>query len=427
MRTKEEQLLLRRTPGGIPVIVDKLSYSRAAAVAINIAIGSRDEAAERCGTAHLLEHLLFKGTVFHSSKEVNRLVEAAGGEMNGYTGKEITSYHVQTLDETLGTAQQVLAEMVRHPLLSDKDVETEKKVVTQEIKMAEDDPDSYIHELLAKAAWQGNPMASPEGGSVECVLSMRAEDIRQHFHDHYRPPFLSVVATGNVDPGQVVGWASNSFDDLAKAPMGLQRRSPAFRSGVQLFPREGDQMYVGMGFPGLPASHEDRYVQSMLSVMLAVGNSSRLYQKVREENGLVYSIYSLSYPYSDCGAFGIFFSTSSDNCERVFQLVAEEIRRLKREGLEKDELARAKRWFKGMIVRRLEPIENRMFFLGEHFLQTGSLVTEEQLLQRLERVSEEDLARIVQSTLNQGRMCVALHASQEEGSRVARSVEALDF
>lgn len=427
MRSKDEQLLLRKTPGGIPVIVDKLSYSRAAAVAVYLSVGSRDEPQEKCGIAHLLEHLLFKGTQFHTSKEMSQMVEAAGGEMNGYTGKELTCYFVQTIDETLVTAEQLLAEMVRKPLIDPKDVEMEKKVVTQEIKMTENDPDNYIHELLAKAAWQGNPMANPEGGSVECILPLKADDIREFYYDYYRPPNLTVVATGNVDMNQVVGWASNCFDDMPKASKRLQRKSPVFRSGVQLFPREGDQVYVGMGFPGCQASHPERYMQSMLGVLLAAGNSSRLYQKVREEHGLVYSIYSIAHPFSDTGAFGIFFSTSSENAEKVLQLIAAELGELKREGLDKDELARAKRWLKGMIVRRLEPMDNRMYFLGEQFLQTGNLMTEDQILQRLEAVTDQDVERTAESTLNQGKMCVALHASHEEGSRVARFVESLDF
>jgi predicted Zn-dependent peptidase len=427
LRAKEEDLILRSTPGGVPVIVDKLSYSRSAAVAVYVAIGSRDEPQEKCGIAHLLEHLLFKGTEFHTSKQMSQMAEAAGGEMNGYTGKEVTCYYVQTLDETVVAAEQLLAEMVRRPLLAERDVETEKKVVTQEIKMAEDDPDSYIHELMAKAAWQGSPMANPEGGMVECILPLKAEDVRDFYSTHYRPPNLTVVATGNVDVNQVVGWASNSFDDMPKAGKRPQRVSPAFHSSVQLFPREGDQVYAGVGFPGLEASHPDRQALSLLSILLATGTSSRLYQKVREENGLVYSIYSLAYPYTDTGAFGIFFSTSSETAERVFQLISLELLKLKREGLEKDELARAKRWLKGMIVRKLEPMDNRMYFLGENYLQTGKLQTEDQVLQRIEAVTQEDVERLAGTTLNQGRMCVALHASQEEGSRVARYVESLDF
>jgi predicted Zn-dependent peptidase len=329
MRTKEEKLLLRRTPAGVPVIVDKLSYSRSAAVAIYIGVGSRDEAQDKCGIAHLLEHLMFKGTELHTSKEISELVEAAGGEMNGYTGKEVTCYFIQTIDETIATAEQLLAEIIRSPRYEKRDMEMEKKVVAQEIKMAEDEPEGYIHELLARTAWQGNPMANSEGGSVECITPLGLKDIQAFYEGNYRPPNLNVVATGNVDVDQVVSWASSAFDDLPPSNQKAVRRPPTFHSGTILYPREGDQLYAAMGFPGVAAAHPSRFAQSILSVILGAGTSSRLYQKVREENGLVYSIYAMSIPYTDTGAFGIYFSTSSENSGKVFQLVASELRRLK--------------------------------------------------------------------------------------------------
>ena len=427
MRAKEERLLLRRTPAGIPVIVDKLPYSRSAAVAVYISIGSRDEAQDKCGIAHLLEHLMFKGTEFHTSKEISELVEAAGGEMNGYTGKEMTCYFIQTIDETVATAEQLLAEIVSKPRYEKKDVEMEKKVVAQEIKMAEDEPEGYIHELLARTAWEGHPMANSEGGSVECITPLGLKDIQAFNEGNYRPPNLNVVATGNVDVDQVVSWATSAFDDLPRSNQRAVRHPPTFRSGIKVYPREGDQLYAAMGFPGVAAPHPNRFVQSMLGVILGAGTSSRLYQKVREENGLVYSIYAMSIPFTDTGAFGIYFSTSSENSEKVFQLVASELSRLKGEGLERGELARAKNWLKGMIVRKLEPTDNRMYFLGEQFLQTGKLMTEDQILQRLEAVTEEDVARSAVSVLDRGKMCVALHTSKKEGKRMSSLLESLDI
>jgi predicted Zn-dependent peptidase len=427
MRAKEEKLLLRKTPAGIPVIVDKLPYSRSAAVAVYIGVGSRDEAQDKCGIAHLSEHLMFKGTELHTSKEISELVEAAGGEMNGYTGKEVTCYFIQTIDETMATAEQLLAEIITKPHFEQKDVEMEKKVVAQEIKMAEDEPEGYIHELLARTAWEGNPMANSEGGSVECIISLGLKDIQAFYEANYRPPSLNVVATGNVDVDQVVSWASSAFDDLPHSNRELARHPPTFHYGTRLYPREGDQLYAAIGFPGVSAPHPDRFAQSMLSVILGSGTSSRLYQKIREENGLVYSIYAMSIPYTDTGAFGIYFSTSSENSEKVFELVASELRRLKGEGLERGELARAKNWLKGMIVRKLEPTDNRMYFLGEQFLQTGKLMTEDQILQRMEAVTEEDVARSALSAFDGGKMCVALHTSKKEGKRMSKFLRSLDI
>jgi predicted Zn-dependent peptidase len=427
MCAKEEQLLLHKTPGGTPVIVDRLTYSRSAGVAVYIGLGSRDEPQDKCGIAHLVEHLLFKGTDQRTSKEISQLSEAAGGEMNGYTGKEATCFFMHTIDETLGIAEQLLADMMRRPLFARKDVDVEKKVVMQEIKMAEDDPDNYIHDLLARTAWKGNPMANSESGTLECISPLNSRDIRAFFEENYRPPHLTVVASGNVNVNQVVDWAAASFDELPRSIRQIERKSPDFHPGVQVYPREGDQTYVAMGFPSVPISHPDRFVQSMLSVILGSGTSSRLYQEVREENGLVYSIYAMTHPFTDTGVMGIYFSTSTENSEKVFLLVAKELKKLKEEGLEKDELTRSKNWLKGMVVRKLEPMENRMFFLGEQFLQTGKLLTEDQILQRVEAVTEKEIMKSAEATLDYKRMCVALQTPKESGARAAQFVQSLDF
>jgi predicted Zn-dependent peptidase len=258
-------------------------------------------------------------------------------------------------------------------------------------------------------------------------MPLKPTDLRTFYDENYLPPNLNVVATGNVDIDQVVGWAADAFDDLPMSSRKPVREAPVFHSGIKVYPRKGDQLYAAFGFPGVAAPHPDRFAQSMLGVILGAGTSSRLYQKIREENGLVYSIYAMSVPFTDTGAFSIYFSTSSENSEKVFQLVTSELRRLKADGLERDELSRAKHWLKGMIVRKLEPTDNRMYFLGEQFLQTGKLMTEDQILQSMEAVTEEDVARCASNTLVAERMCTALHTSLKAGRSISKSVASLDF
>jgi len=317
--------------------------------------------------------------------------------------------------------------MICRPLIDKKDIKTEKKVVAQEIKMSEDDPEGYSHELLVRAIWKGNPMANSEGGQIKDVRGMTQSDIRPFFQDFYRPPYLSVVAAGNVDTKQVVQWASENFDGLRSGKMLDKRKSPRYHAGIELFPREGEQAYVAMGLPAVNASHPDRYSYSMVGTMLAAGTSSRLYQKVREENGLVYSIYAQTYPFTDTGIAGIFFSTSSKNAERVMRIIADELRAFKEKGLEDGELARAKHWLKGMIVRKMESAENRMFFLGQTFAQTGKALSSEEVLARIEGVKEEDISRVAEKLLDRSQLCIALHASKKEGGRIAKNVTDLDF
>ncbi|HXZ23904.1 MAG TPA: pitrilysin family protein, partial [Methanomassiliicoccales archaeon] len=284
------------------------------------------------------------------------------------------------------------------------------------------------HDLLMKTVWKGNPMADPEAGYVKCVEEMRSDQIRDFFNGNYRPPNMAVVATGKVNVDQVVRWASESFDSLPKAKPRSERTAPAFRPSIELHPREGDQAYVAVGFPGVMASHPDRYVQGLVSGILAGGTSSRLYQKVREEKGLVYSIYSMTYAFSDTGMSSLFFSTSEDETVEVMRIIASELRSLKEDGLEKDELDRAKHWFKGMIVRRLESsVENRMFFLGEVYLQTGKALTGEQVLDRVGKVTEEDVARVGESLLKRENMGLALHANGKSSKGVIDQLSAVDF
>ncbi|MDD1743624.1 MAG: insulinase family protein, partial [Methanomassiliicoccales archaeon] len=343
------------------------------------------------------------------------------------TSKELTSYYVSTIEETLPTAEALLAEMVCRPLIDEKDIKNEKKVVTQEIKMSEDDPEGYIHELLVKTVWKGNPMANSEGGQIKDVDVMTQSDIRGFFRNFYRPPYLSVVAAGNVDTQQVVSWAAENFDGLGLGKKLARRRVPKFHAGIELFPRAGDQAYVAMGLPAVNASHPDRYAYSMVGTMLAAGTSSRLYQKVREENGLVYSIYAQTYPFTDTGVAGIFFSTSSKNAEKVMRIIAEELRAFKEKGLEEDELARAKHWLKGMIVRKLESAENRMFFIGQTFAQTGLALSSDEVLKRIDSVKEDDITRVAERLLDRKNLCIALHASKKEGGKIAKDIADLDF
>ncbi len=416
------------TPAGIPVLVDCLPWSKSAAVAVNVAVGSRDEPKDEHGVAHMLEHVLFKGTGHHTSRQMSQEVEAAGGEMNGYTTKEMTAYYVSTLAETLGTAERLLAEIIREPTLDAKDVETEKKVVTQEIRMSEDDPETYSHELLMKKVWHGSPMADPEAGYVECVEALDRTRVKEFFEGFYRPPNMIIVATGNVNPKQVREWAAESFDALPVAGMHKGREPPRFQPGIGLFPREGDQAYVAMGFPAVDGRHKDRYAHGLVGGILAAGTSSRLYQKVREENGLVYSIYSVTYAYTDAGMTGIFFSTSTENTSRVMSMIAQELAALRSDGLEKGELDRAKRWIKGMIVRRLESsAENRMFFLGESYLQFGRPITGDEVLAKIESVTEDDVLRVAKIMLDRNKLGLALHAPQRPGKKIAKGLESLDF
>lgn len=422
-----DRIEVLRTSGGIPVIVECLPSTHSAAFSVYFGTGSRDEIEEEAGIAHMLEHMLFKGTVNRSARQMAEEIEAAGGEQNGYTTKEVTTYQAYALDETAEVAEDILADMVLNPTLSPECLVTEKNVVVQEIRMLENDPEDNIHVLFNETMWGKHPMGRSEAGSVASVSALTEKSIRSFFQEHYRPPHMAVLAVGNVDRTQVMEWASRAFDELEPRPRSRDRKAPAPVARFSIFPRDDAQAYVGMGFPGLSAVDPDRFVQRMLASVLGMGTSSRLFQEIRERSGLVYEIYASTGSYTDCGSLAVFYNTAVKDQEKVARLVAKEIGRLKSEGLEKDELQRAKHLLKGAYVRRLESTEARMVRLGEMFMASGEAITPEETLRRMDMVTEEDVLRVAERLLVREKLAMALHAPKKESEAQAKNLSDLDF
>lgn len=423
----EHRISLRRTPGGIPVIIERLPYLRSVAIAVNLRVGSRDELPKQCGIAHLLEHTMFKGTKAQSAKQIADMIEGAGGELNGMTTKEMTSYHVFSLDETIKVAQGLLSDMMLHPLMDEDHLEVEKAVVAQEIGMLEEEPEDYARVLLDQSIWRGHPMSYSESGQVECVTRINVEDLRAFREQHYGRENLSIVACGNLDPRQVMEWASERFDDIPLSHHRHRRVPPHPRSSINVFPKEGDQAYVELGFPSYEAKHPRRLAGALSTVILGAGTSSRLYQRIREEAGLVYQIFMAPQTYSDCGLVETYFSCSDDNIEKVVRLVGEEIHQLKEDGPRPGELERAKRWLKGMFLRKLEDTENRMFWIGEHYLLTGKVMPIEEHIANFDKITEDEVAAAANELFCTKRLCVAIHAPEQRARQAAKNIRGLDF
>jgi len=407
--------------------MERLPDSHSASFSVYFGHGSRDETKEQAGIAHMLEHMLFKGTVNRTAKQMAEEIESAGGETNGYTTKEVTTYQSFSLDETVGIAQDILADMVLNPKLDKDCLVTEKNVVTQEIRMLENDPEENIHVLFLETLWGDHPMGRSEAGSAETVASLSVRDVRSFFEQRYRPPHMAVVATGNFEHAQVVDWAGRSFDHLERSNGYRSRDPPKPLARFMVYPRDDAQAYVGMGFPGLSTVSPDRFAQRLLTSVLGMGTSSRLFQAVRERSGLVYEIFSSSASYTDCGAVSVFYNTSVKDQEKVARLVAQEIRRLKREGLEDGELMRAKRLVKGIYVRRLESTETRMVRLGEMFMSTGSVLSADEYLSMMDQVTEEQVIAMAERLMDRKKLSIAMHAPGDESERAAKNLEDLDF
>ncbi|MHC1681215.1 MAG: M16 family metallopeptidase [Methanomassiliicoccales archaeon] len=423
----DSRLGLHRTTAGIPVIVEEVAHSRTAALSVNFSVGCRDEDKDNCGTAHFLEHIMFKGTQKRNARQFSELVEGAGGEMNAYTTKESTSFHVFSLDETFDVMKGLMADMMTAPLIDEEHVELERGVVLQEISMLEDDPEDYCRVLLDRSIWEGHSMANIETGGPECVKNLKATDLRKFFEGHYRPPNMCVVACGNVSAKDVLSWTERTFDDLELAKKHNGRTPPSPKACTKVFPREGDQAYVELGFPGLSGKHPDRKALTVACIILGGGTSSRLYQTVREDQGLVYHISTFPQSYTDCGIVDTFFSASIGKLDQVMKTLAKEMSSFKDQGPTDDEVQRAKRWIKGMLVRKLEGTDSRLYWQGEHYMMNGELADAERSIAEFEKVDREDVMRVINEIFQRKRMCAAMLAPQKEGEAAARRMQSLDF
>ncbi len=411
----------------MPVIVEEVPRSRTAALSVNFKVGCRDEDQDLCGTAHFLEHIMFKGTHKRNARQFSELVEGAGGEMNAYTTKESTSFHVFSLDETFDVMKGLMADMMTAPLIDEEHVELERGVVLQEISMLEDDPEDYSRVLLDRTIWEGHPMANTETGRPEWVKELKARDLRRFFEDHYRPPNMYIVASGHVSAEDVVSWTEGTFDHFPPATRSLKRVPPEPKACTKVFPREGDQAYVELGFPGYPGNHPDRQALLVACIILGGGTSSRLYQTVREDQGLVYHIGTFPQSYTDCGIVDTFFSASIGKLDRVMRTLAKELAAFKDQGPTEEEVRRAKRWVKGMLVRKLEGTDSRLYWLGEEYATCGKVADAEASIREFEAVRREDVARAMNDVFQRKRMCAVLLAPEKAGEATARRMQSLDF
>lgn len=398
------RISVSKTSGGIPVVVENIPGSQSAGYMVGVATGSRDETKDILGLSHLLEHTVFRETKTRDSYQMAKEMEGAGGEMNAFTGKEMTAYYAVTIKETADVARDMVGDIVANPLINENGTELEKKIVLQELSMIKSEPDTYIHDLFESQLWRGHALSQDEGGLEELVADMTFEDLRKYYDEKYRTPNLAVYAAGAVDLEETVAWAEESFDGMSGGRRN-DRSAPAVPEGSYKFVKhDSDHYQVAMGFPSYGASHEDRMAVSMLSAVLGSGTSSRLFQSVREKKALVYSVYSTVAQCSDASSMTTYMSCTGSNVMEAMETTAGVFGKLLTEGLDKGELDRAKRLIKGANVRSMESTEHRLYRLGVNHTLNGSTEDLETRLGKIDAVTEDDVMRVAQDILRFDRL-----------------------
>lgn len=400
---------VRRTllPGGLRVITEQIPTVRSVSVGVWAGVGSRDESASLAGATHYLEHLLFKRTARRDARAIAAEIDQVGGELNGFTTKELTCYYARVVDDALPVALDVLLDMVTGSLVTNDDVEAERDVVLEEIAMNDDDPGDTVHEMFTQGLWAPHPVGRPVLGTAESIEAMRPDQLRRWYRARYTPSSLVVAAAGNLEHTDVVRLVRQANvlgslgapDDARPAPPRSAAALGGLRlvasSGVAVRTRPTEQANVVLGYPGLPRD-ERRWPLAVLSSVLGDGSSSRLFQSVREQRGLAYSVYSFFASLADAGAFGVYVGCNPDKVGATLEVIAGEITGLRTGGIAEDELARAKGQLRGSLVLGLEDTGSRMTRLAKAELLSGELPSQSEVLRRIEAVTADEVNQLAE-------------------------------
>jgi predicted Zn-dependent peptidase len=412
---------VRRTvlPGGLRIVTESLPSVRSAAFGIWAGVGSRDEDAAHAGATHYLEHLLFKGTSRRTALDISAAMDAVGGELNAFTGKEYTCYYARVLDADLPLAIDVVSDMVTASLISPQDVDAERGVILEEIAMNDDDPSDVVHEAFAAQLFGDTPLGHPILGTTDSINRITREQIAEHYDARYRPENLVVAVAGNVDHDAVVTLVQHAFSsvlgDATPEPPRLSGPGvPPAVAGVRLVSRHTEQANVVLGTDGVARTDDRRFALGVLNAALGGGMSSRLFQEVREKRGLAYSVYSFVSQQADSGMFGVYAGCLPAKTDEVLAICRDEIEKVLASGLTEPEIARGKGQMRGSTVLGLEDPSSRMSRLGKSELVYPRLEPVDDILAKIESVTLDDVRQVAEQVLAQPKVLAVVGPFDED-------------
>jgi len=398
-----------------------MPHVRSVAVGIWLTRGSRHEPKEHSGIAHFVEHMLFKGTPGRSAEQIAQQVDSIGGQIDAFTSKEYAGYYLKVLDEHLPLAVDILADLICNPLFAEEDIEREKKVILEEIKMVEDTPDDLVHELFAEGFWSNHPLGRPILGTPASVSALDRATLKEYFTDTYVASNFVVVAVGNLEHNNVQNLLERALAGSPHNGSPADQSPPTVATVVQVRRKELEQSHIVFGTEALPQHHPERYAGYALNTTLGGSMSSRLFQNVREKRGLAYSVFSGLSAYQDAGALSIYAGCANEAVAELIDVVVAEIRQMKAGGLDPIELRRAKDHLKGSLMLGLESTSSRMSHLARQEMYRDQTYGLDEMLAAIERVTAEDVLRLADRFFTDGSLAVTvlgnvngLHVTKEQ-------------
>lgn len=405
-------------PNGIKVLSESVPYVDSVSVGVWVDVGARDEAGPTRGISHFIEHMLFKGTQRRTARQIADEMDCIGGHLNAFTDKEATWFYAKILSEHLETAIDIHSDMILNSVLDPVELDRERNVVLEEIKRYEDTPDDIVHDIFAQTLWKGHPIGNAVIGTKAAVEGLTRDDLIQHITSAYTPDNMVVSAAGNLEHDKLVGLIEQYFGGMTGTHVAAEHVDAVPYGDSCLTTKPTEQVHFCLGTSGYPQGHEDKYPLAVLDALFGGGMSSRLFQEIRENRGLAYSVGSYSISYREAGMFTIYAGTSMENLDEVLDLVKVEMVNVKNHKVDEIELARAKNQIRGALVMGQESMSNRMSRLANSELYHGRIISTSEVIDSIMKVTADDVIRVANELFVDDKMAYAAVGPFKKAKRI---------
>jgi predicted Zn-dependent peptidase len=392
----------------IPVVMEPFKNVRSVAVGIWVKVGSRYETSEKSGISHFLEHMFFKGTRKRTTKDIAVEADSMGGDLNAYTSRENTAFYIKVLDEYLEKGVDLLSDIFVNSTFPENELEKEKKIIKEEIKMVEDTPDDYVHDLFSQMIWGNEGLGQSILGRRETIAAFTRDDLLSHIKRYYGSKDIVVACAGNFVPEDLMGMLGRRLSGLRHGSEPKKGNPPGFRGNVKVYTKDISEAHICIGVPGISQTSEERYSFFLLNTILGAGVSSRLFQEIREKRGLAYSVYSFTSSYMDTGLWGVYAGVSKKRVMEVAELVVSEMLHLT-DTLSENELERAKKHLKGNLILSLESTSSRMNNIARQEMYFGRYISSDEIIESVERVRLNDIRAISERLINKDLFAITAY------------------
>lgn len=379
---------------GIRVVTEQIPQAHSVSIGFWVENGSRHETPAQNGISHFIEHMLFKGTEKRNALDIAKEIDSVGGVLNGFTSREYSCYYAKVLARKLPMAIDLLSDIVLHSVFDPEEMEKERRVILQEIHMLEDTPDDYVHDLFSQAFWRNHPLGYPVLGTQSTVGGLTRENLISFMTERYCGSKILICAAGDLDHQEIVDRIAAAFSGVKRGNLLPSFAEIEFQRGVSVDEKDLEQVHLCLGTRALPQDHPNRFESYLLNSILGGSMSSRLFQKIREERGLAYSIYSYLNCHSDSGALVVYSGTSPRDAAEVVTLMLQELKRLKSEPVGEDELHAAKEQLKGNLLMSMESTDNRMTRIAKNEIYLGRHLSLKEVMTGINQVTRDEIRRL---------------------------------